>query len=100
MGLECFADKGCRSNTVIAVNYPKGINDEKFRAIMSEDQGVVITGGFGPLKGKILRVGSMGDVTSAHIQRTVDAMAKTFSKLGYPVDPKRVADVAVRGRGP
>jgi aspartate aminotransferase-like enzyme len=97
MGLECFADKGCRSNTVIAVNYPKGINDEKFRAIMSEDQGVVITGGFGPLKGKILRVGSMGDVTSAHIQRTVDAMAKTFSKLGYPVDPKRVADVAVRG---
>jgi aspartate aminotransferase-like enzyme len=100
MGLECFADNGCRSNTVIAVNYPKGINDEKFRAIMSEDQGVVITGGFGPLKGKILRVGSMGDVTSAHIQRTVDAMAKTFSKLGYPVDPKRVADVAVRGRGP
>ena len=97
MGLECFADKGCRSNTVIAVNYPKGINDEKFRAIMSEEQGVVITGGFGPLKGKILRVGSMGDVTSAHIQRTVDAMAKTFSKLGYPVDPKRVADVAVRG---
>jgi aspartate aminotransferase-like enzyme len=97
MGLESFADEGCRSNTVIAVNYPKGINDEQFRARMSEEQGVVITGGFGPLKGRILRVGSMGDVTSAHIQRTVDAMAKTFSKLGYPVDPKRVADVAVRG---
>jgi aspartate aminotransferase-like enzyme len=97
MGLECFADRGCRSNTVIAVNYPKGINDEQFRARMSEEHGVVITGGFGPLKGRILRVGSMGDVTSAHIQRTVDAMAKTFSKLGYPVDPKRVADVAVRG---
>jgi aspartate aminotransferase-like enzyme len=97
MGLEGFADKGCRSNTVIAVSYPKGINDEKFRSILSEEQGVVITGGFGPLKGKILRVGSMGEVTSAHIQRTVDAMAKTFSKLGYPVDPKRVADVAVRG---
>jgi aspartate aminotransferase-like enzyme len=97
MGLECFADEGCRSNTVIAVNYPKGINDEQFRARMSEEHGVVITGGFGPLKGRILRVGSMGEVTSAHIQRTVDAMAKTFSKLGYPVDPKRVADVAVRG---
>jgi aspartate aminotransferase-like enzyme len=97
MGLECFADRGCRSNTVIAVNYPKGINDEQFRARMSEEHGVVITGGFGPLKGRILRVGSMGDVTSAHIQRTVDAMAKTFSKLGYPVDPERVADVAVRG---
>jgi len=97
MGLECFADKGCRSNTVIAVNYPKGVNDEQFRTMMSEEQGVVITGGFGPLKGKILRVGSMGDVTSAHIQRTVDALARSFSKLGYQVDPKRVADVAVRG---
>jgi (S)-ureidoglycine-glyoxylate aminotransferase len=78
------------------VKYPKGVDDEQFRAAMSQDQGVVITGGFGPLKGKILRVGSMGDVTSAHIQRTVDAMAKTFSKLGYQVDLKRVADVAVR----
>ncbi len=96
MGLECFADKACRSNTVIAVKYPKGVDDEQFRAALSQDQGGVITGGFGPLKGKILRVGSMGDVTSAHIQRTVDAMARTFSKLGYRVDPKRVADVAVR----
>jgi aspartate aminotransferase-like enzyme len=96
MGLECFADRGCRSNTVIAVNYPKGVDDEQFRAAMSQEHGVVITGGFGPLKGRILRVGSMGDVTSAHIERTVDAMAKTFSKLGHYVDPKRVADVAMR----
>ncbi len=68
MGLEPFADKSCRSNTVIAVKCPKGVDDEQFRAIMSEEHGVVITGGFGPLKGKILRLGSMGDVTSADIQ--------------------------------
>ncbi len=97
MGIECFADKGCRSNTVIAVRCPKGVSDEQFRAIMSEEHSVVITGGFGPLKGKILRIGSMGDVTSAHIQRTVDAMGKTFSVLGHPVDLKSVAGVAVRG---
>jgi len=96
MGLECFADKGCRSNTVIAIKTPKGIDDEKFREILSDEQGIVITGGFGPLKGKILRVGSMGDVTSAQIKMTVDAMAKTFTKLGHPIDTKRVADVAVR----
>lgn len=98
MGLECFADRGCRSNTVITVKCPKGVDDEKFRDIMSNEHDVVITGGFGPLKGKILRLGSMGNVTEADIQRTVDAMAKTFSKLGHPLDPKRVADVAVRGK--
>ncbi len=98
MGLECFADRSCRSNTVITVKCPKGVDDEKFRDIMSDEHDVVITGGLGPLKGKILRLGSMGNVTEADIQRTVDAMAKTFSKLGYPLDPKRVADVAVRGK--
>jgi aspartate aminotransferase-like enzyme len=97
MGLEPFADRGCRSNTVITVKCPKGVDDEKFRAILSDEHDVVITGGFGPLKGKILRLGSMGNVTSADIRTTVDAMAKVFSKLGHPVDAKRVADVAVRG---
>ena len=97
MGLEGFADKNFRSNTVIAVKVPKGVDDEKFRTILSDEQHVVINGGFGPLKGKILRVGSMGNVTNADIQTTVDAMAKAFSRLGYQADPKQVADVAVRG---
>jgi len=97
MGLEGFAHKTCRSNTVIAVNYPKGVEDERFREVLSDEHDIVITGGFASLKGKIFRIGSMGDVTSAHIQRTVDAMAKTFSKLGYSVDPRKVADVVTRG---
>jgi len=97
MGLEPFADKSCRSNTVITVKCPKGVDDEKFRVILSDEHGVVITGGFGPLKGKILRLGSMGNVTSGDIQTTVDGMAKTFSKLGYQVDPKRVAGLAMHG---
>jgi len=96
MGLQGFADKGCRSNTVIAVVNPKGIDDERFRSVLEEEHNVAITGGFGPLKGKILRVGSMGNVTSAQIQATVEAMAKTFTELGHPIDLKRVADVSVR----
>jgi aspartate aminotransferase-like enzyme len=97
IGLEGFADEGCRSNTVIAVKVPKGVDDEEFRTVLSDEQDVVINGGFGPLKGKILRIGSMGNVTSGDIQTTVDAMAKAFSKLGYQADPERVAGVAVRG---
>jgi aspartate aminotransferase-like enzyme len=97
MGLEGFADRSCRSNTVIAVRVPMGVDDEKFRAVLSDEQDVVINGGFGPLKGKILRIGSMGNVTGADIETTMDAMAQAFSKLGYEADTKRVADVAVRG---
>jgi len=94
--LAGFADRSCRSNTVITVKCPEGVDDDKFREIMSDEHDVVITGGLGPLKGKILRLGSMGNVTEANIQTTVDAMTKTFSKLGYPIDPKRVPGVAVQ----
>lgn len=97
MGLECFAETDCRSNTVITINCPKDVNDERFREVLSSEHDVVITGGFGPLKGKILRLGSMGEVTTADVQRTVSAMAETFVKLGHPVDVERAADVAVRG---
>ncbi len=100
MGLECFADKNCRSNTVIAVNYPKGIDDERFREVLAEEHGVVIAGGFARLKGKIFRIGSMGDVSSVDVQRTVTAMARTFTKLGYPVDLKRTADTLANGPYP
>lgn len=96
MGLETFADRGCRSNTVISVKVPSGVDDEEFRRVLDEEHGVVITGGFGPLKGKILRLGSMGNVTSADIKRTTDAMAKSFAEVGHPVDLKRAAGVAAR----
>jgi aspartate aminotransferase-like enzyme len=97
MGLDCFADSTCRSNTVIAVNYPGGVGDEKFREVLSEEHDVVITGGFARLKGKIFRIGSMGNVTRADVQTTVDAMTETFSKLGYAVEQKKVAGVVTRG---
>ena len=75
---------------------PEGVDDEKFREIMDEEQGVVITGGFGPLR-EDPEAGLHGKRDGSDIQTTVDAMAKTFSKLGYQVDPKRVAGLAVRG---
>jgi len=88
MGLQPFAQKECRSNTVITLACPEGVEDEKFREVLSDEHDVVITGGFGPLKGKILRVGSMGNVTPADIRRTTDAMAETFSELGHTLDAK------------
>ncbi|MDG6967020.1 MAG: alanine--glyoxylate aminotransferase family protein [Nitrososphaerota archaeon] len=96
MGLETFADRACRSNTIITVKCPKGVDDDRFKDTMSEDHDVAITGGLGPLKGKILRIGSMGNVTSADVRTTVDAMTKTFAKLGHPV--REPASATVRER--
>ena len=51
----------------------------------------MIGAGVGDMKGRVFRIGSMGDVSSAHVNRTAAAMALTFQKMGYPVDLGRIA---------
>ena len=89
-GLELFAREGFRSNTVIAALYPKGTDDKEFRKSMSDEQDVVIAGGFGDLKGKVFRVGCMGEVTDAYVNRTLSALAVTLQKFGHRVDLQRM----------
>src|SRR5271154_4826256 len=61
MGLELFvADPGDRLITVTAVKIPAGIDDRKVRLQLLDEFHIEIAGGFGPVKGKIWRVGLMG----------------------------------------
>ncbi|MFQ6135026.1 MAG: pyridoxal-phosphate-dependent aminotransferase family protein, partial [Nitrososphaerales archaeon] len=53
MGLEVFAEEEVRSNTVIAVNYPSGVDDKQFRGTLDQQYRVVVAGGFGAYKGKL-----------------------------------------------
>jgi aspartate aminotransferase-like enzyme len=93
MGLKPLADETVRSNTVIAGWYPSGIDDKVFRKKLSDEQDLVIGAGVGSLKGKVFRIGSMGDVSSTHVNRTAAAMAVTFQKMGYSMDLAKVASV-------
>jgi aspartate aminotransferase-like enzyme len=93
LGLKGLAEEKVRSNTVIAGFYPSGIDDKVFRKKLSDEHDLVIGAGVGNLKGKVFRIGSMGDVSSAHVNRTASAMALTFQKMGYPVDLGRIASV-------
>ncbi len=93
MGLKPLASEPVRSNTVIAGWYPPDIDDKVFRKKLSDEQDLVIGAGVGNLKGKVFRIGSMGDVSSTHVNRTASAMSLTFQKMGYGVDPGRIASV-------
>src|SRR6202044_3245195 len=53
LGLRGFADKDARSNTVISVVYPEGIDDKVFRKKLIEEHDIVVGGGVGALKGKL-----------------------------------------------
>lgn len=61
MGLELFVTNPAdRLMTVTAVRVPDGINDAKVRSQLLDEFNIEIAGGFGPLKGKLWRIGLMG----------------------------------------
>ncbi len=61
MGLKLLVEKPAdRLPTVTAVMIPSGIDDAKLRNQLLDEFNIEIAGGFGPIKGKIWRVGLMG----------------------------------------
>lgn len=87
-GLELFIKKGF-SNTVTVIKVPDGIDDEKLRNIMLDDFNVFISGSFDFLKGKVIRIGHMGE--NARIDKvayTLLALDKSLEKLGYITNKK------------
>ncbi len=82
-GLRLLAEKSLRSNTVIAVHLPEGIEDAKFRGIMRDKHRVTVGSGAGKLKGKTFRIGSMGAVSTPEVLTTVGGVLETLKELGY-----------------
>jgi alanine-glyoxylate transaminase/serine-glyoxylate transaminase/serine-pyruvate transaminase len=61
MGLDLLVENPAdRLPTVTAVMIPNGVDDAKVRDQLLDEFNIEIAGGFGPVKGKIWRVGLMG----------------------------------------
>jgi aspartate aminotransferase-like enzyme len=78
-GLTAVAEKSVRSKTVVASYYPSGVDDSAFRKKLASDKGVVIAGGFGPFKGKVFRVGCMGQINEGYVNTTLKAIGETMA---------------------
>lgn len=62
---------------------PEGVDDAKVRKILLEEHGIEIMGGFGPLAGKIFRIGVMGPLaTSEHLQNFLRVFADALERSG------------------
>jgi aspartate aminotransferase-like enzyme len=64
------------------------MDDKKFRTLLAKDFRVLIAGGFGELKGKVFRIGSMGEVNKYHVIRTLASIISAMSMLGLKVNPE------------
>ena len=60
MGLEPFGDVRHKMANVTGVLIPEGVDGEAVRGAMLDDFGIEIGTSFGPLRGRIWRIGTMG----------------------------------------
>jgi len=81
LGLKPTASKEVRSNTVVTVSYPEGVDDGSFRKTLDREHDVVVGGGFGPFSGRVFRIGCMGLINEGFVTRTLDAVSKTLAKI-------------------
>ena len=82
LGLELFADESASSATVTAVKLPEGISDADFRGTTRDKYGVELAGGQDHLKGKIFRIGHMGNISYKELTQTFAAIGMTLKGLG------------------
>ena len=60
LGLQVFGDVAHKMNNVVAVEIPAGVDGDAARNAMLTDYGIEIGTSFGPLHGKVWRIGTMG----------------------------------------
>jgi alanine-glyoxylate transaminase/serine-glyoxylate transaminase/serine-pyruvate transaminase len=94
MGLKMHvADPASRLWTLNTPRIPEGVNDAKVRARLLQDYDIEIMGGFGPLAGKVFRIGLMGaSSTEQNVLLLLEALETSLQAEGYtPAGDGRVA---------
>jgi aspartate aminotransferase-like enzyme len=85
LGLEIYSREGAHSVTVVAIHVPEAIGADAIRKTLREQRGIVIGGGQTSLKGKIIRIGTMGDLSQADILVVLGALETALLEAGAPV---------------
>ena len=96
MGLTLFGDAKHRMSNVTGVVIPKSVKDsEKVRAEMLNDFGIEIGTSFGPLHGKIWRIGTMGHgCRKQNILRCLASFEAVLRRNGFGVPAGKALDAA------
>jgi aspartate aminotransferase-like enzyme len=84
LNLEMFAKHP--ANCVSAIKIPEGIDGEKIYKTLRDDMGVTFAGGQDQLKGKVIRMATMGYQSQFDIITAVSALEAGLKKMGHKFD--------------
>ena len=84
MGLEMHVAEGNRLPPLNTPRVPAGVDDAKVRAMMLNEDGIEIAGGFGPLAGQVFRIGIMGSgATQDNVLFLLESLERALRAGGY-----------------
>jgi (S)-ureidoglycine-glyoxylate aminotransferase len=96
MGLTVFGDKAHKMANVTGIVIPEGVDGETVRARMREDFSIEIGSSFGPLHGRIWRIGAMGyNATKPNVLTTLGAFEAVLRGVGAAVQSGAAVDAAL-----
>ncbi|RKR07495.1 (S)-ureidoglycine-glyoxylate aminotransferase [Kushneria sinocarnis] len=83
LGLQPFGDQRHRMHNVVGVYIPEGVDGEALRRTLLEDYAIEIGTSFGPLHGRIWRIGTMGyNARRDTVMTTLAALEQTLHQAG------------------
>ncbi|WP_243076041.1 alanine--glyoxylate aminotransferase family protein [Microbacterium sp. SS28] len=86
LGLAVFGDVAHKMNNVVAVEIPEGVPGDAARAALLEDFGIEIGTSFGPLHGRVWRIGTMGyNARKDAVLTTLAALEAVLARFGAVV---------------
>jgi (S)-ureidoglycine-glyoxylate aminotransferase len=96
MGLALFGDQTHKMPNVTGVCVPDGISGDGVRAALLDNFGIEIGTSFGPLDGRIWRIGTMGYAcTKRNVLTCLTALEATLRQFGYRATWGKAVDGAL-----
>jgi alanine-glyoxylate transaminase/serine-glyoxylate transaminase/serine-pyruvate transaminase len=87
MGLEIASQEGHQLWQLNAVRVPEGVDEAATRKRLLTDFNIEVGAGLGPLKGKIWRIGLMGETSSReNVKKVLASLGQILNESGRKVD--------------
>ena len=99
MGLELFSPDEDRSAVVTAIRMPADVDGGEVTRAVSEEHGITLEGGRGPLVGKIVRIGHIGYVDVFDVTAALGALELVLAGRGADVERGAAASAALEAYG-
>ena len=96
LGMRVFSEHGAHSPTVVAARVPAGIDAGTLLRKLRVERGVSLSGGQLDLKGKIVRMGTMGDVSQTDVLGALGAIEMALLEHDVPVHVGAGVQAALR----